>query len=144
MKAMIIANLKATFSFLFSPTKFYSPAKYSKNINSKYRTHANKGRSWIIAAHLILPRNAKTLLPLDIWQRSQFMAWLPFRSGCSDASSQGIYFLGMLLTILYQLLSHHPWLGKTIHIFGPHIYYCHTTPKLYYNLTWTLMLVGVK
>ena len=42
------------------------------------------------STHLILPRNAKTLLPLDIWQRSQFMAWLPFRSGCSNALSQGI------------------------------------------------------
>ena len=63
------------------------------------------------STHLILPRNAKTLLPLDIWQRSQFMAWLPFRSGCSDALSQGTYFLGMLLTVLYQPLSHHTWLS---------------------------------
>ena len=37
------------------------------------------------SAHLILPSNAKILL--DIWQRSQFMAWLPFRGCCSDASS---------------------------------------------------------
>ena len=49
------------------------------------RPAMSDGSSIPESAHLILPSNAKILL--DIWQRSQFMAWLPFRGCCSDASS---------------------------------------------------------